>query len=203
MQMNKNIINFILFVVGGIIIGIFLQLTFTFPISFNPQIGLIDILELIVTIFLGIYIARIIEKRLQDKRIEKDILLKNIEQIEYLIQEFEKIEVGEPISYIKITHRISKAREKKNRMLSNIIHKVKPNKIIDSQIEDIKSKLKNDFKTLKLLLTNTPPQETGSTEVKVINGNITYFESRLNEIFAVLFDINDRLLELKLIVNNL
>ena len=201
--MNKKIINIILFTFAGIIIGIFLQLTFSFPISFNPQIGLLDILELFVTIFLGIYIARIIEKRLQDKRIEKDILLKNIEQIEYLIQEFEKIEVGEPLQYIKITHSISKAREKKNRMLSNIIQTTKPNKIIQSQIEDIQSKLKNDFKTLKLLLTNTPPQETDSTEVKVVNGNITYFESRLNEIFAVLFDINDRLLELKLIVNGL
>ena len=201
--MNKKIINCILCMFVGILIGIFLQLTYSFPINFNSQIGLIDILELIITIFLGIYIARIIEKKLQDKRIEKDIFIKNIDQIEYLIQEFEKIEVGDPISYSKITNRISKAREKKNRLLFNIIKKVKPNKIINSQIEDVQIKLKNDFKILKNLLTNTPSQEIDQADVRLINGKITYFDTRLKEIFAVLFDINDKLLELKLIVNSL
>lgn len=201
--MSKKIFSYILLLVVGIIVGVFIQLTYAFPICFNPQIGLIDVLELFVTIFLGIYIARIIEKQIQDKRVEKDILLKRIEQIEFLIEEFEKIEIGVPQTYTQITHRISKAREKKNRMIKSIQQKTINNKLIHPQINEIQEKLKNDFKTLKLLLTNTPAQISNHPEVKIENGNIVYYESRLNEINATLFDVNDRLLELKLIVNSL
>ena len=53
------------------------------------QINIVDAVSLLVTVAMGLYIARILEKEVQDNRIEKDMYLSKISVIENLLETIE------------------------------------------------------------------------------------------------------------------
>lgn len=92
--MIKNILQvilYILFLISGCLIGEF----WNSPIHIDDQISIeinpIDIITMIVTIFLALYLAEVVEKRKQDDRVEKDLLINRIENIEHELSQSSKI----------------------------------------------------------------------------------------------------------------
>ena len=74
--------------------------------------NIVDVITLIITIAMGIYIAWILEKEVQDRRIEKDMYLAKIGAIEVILDELDNMfhsDNGQSIDYKKIVcleHRI-------------------------------------------------------------------------------------------------
>lgn len=75
------IIGFLLFI-GGFFAKCWIEV----GIKFDGEVNILDAITLIVTVILGIYIAKILEKDVQDKRIEKDMYLAKISDVEENIQ---------------------------------------------------------------------------------------------------------------------
>ena len=105
--MNKRtiieIVVGVLLFIGGFLVKSWIEVGF----KFNGEVNILDAITLIVTIILGIYIAKILEKEVQDKRIEKDMYLAKIGEIENFIQEIEKLINnlhGSSISYKQIVN---------------------------------------------------------------------------------------------------
>lgn len=198
--MNKVVINIIIGVLC-LILGIIIGQSPLSPFTIDTKIGLLETADIVITVCFGIYLARILEKQIQDHRSEKDILIERITNIESCLSDIESIEADSEIRYAAVVSKISKAREKKNRLVKHLKKKLKGKNL--KTIEDFETSLKPDFKTLKNLLTDSPLVPSTPPEVTITDGNVKYSASRIDEIITTIFDLNDKLLNFKLFINKL
>lgn len=202
--MNKRTI--IEIVVGVLLfIGGFLVKSWTeVGVKFNGEVNILDAITLIVTIILGIYIAKILEKEVQDKRIEKDMYLAKIGEIENFIQEIEKLINNlhaSSISYKQIVNIEHRCRRKRNSIFQYIMGKV--NGKMRKQLSEYDNKLKTDFKDLRQMLTQTSACDEEPKDVIVENDIVQYSLSRISEILSTIESVENELLEVRVIINNL
>jgi len=78
--MNRFILGFILVVVGTAIGFAIAHYYPTFP--FDDKINAVDLLTLLVTIFLAVYIPIFLEKQMHSHRFEKDVVVRKIEGLQ-------------------------------------------------------------------------------------------------------------------------
>lgn len=88
---KKNITKYILWIVifcVGICIGKLLNWGY---FTLSKEVSIIDAITLFVTVGCAIFIAKVLEKEVQDDRIEKDLFLNQANQLETFLGEIEKI----------------------------------------------------------------------------------------------------------------
>ena len=203
-QMNKRtiieIVVGVLLFIGGFLIKSWIEV----GIKFDGEVNILDAITLIVTIILGIYIAKILEKEVQDKRIEKDMYLAKIGEIENFIQEIEKLINnlhGSSISYKQIVNMEHRCRRKRNSIFQYIMGKA--NGKMQKQLSEYDNKLKTDFKDLRQMLTQTSACDEAPKDVIVENDVVQYSLSRTSEILSTIESVENELLEVRVIINNL
>ena len=86
--MKKFIIGFILVAVG-VAIGIALNKYYNIPL--DNKINIIDLATLLTTIFLAIYIPIFLDKHMQSRRYEKDVVIRKIEGLQSSIKSVNRI----------------------------------------------------------------------------------------------------------------
>lgn len=87
--MTRYIIGLILVGVG-VAIGIAIKYYFpTLPLE--EKINIVDLATLLVTIFLAIYIPAFLDKQMQNKRYEKDVIIRKIETLQCSFKEVNKL----------------------------------------------------------------------------------------------------------------
>ena len=139
------------------------------------QINIVDAVSLLVTVAMGLYIARILEKEVQDNRIEKDMYLSKISVIENLLETIETMfqnKNGIDLDYkfiVNLEHRI---RTKKNSIFEHIV--VKSKRKIKDEIQAYEKLLKDDFKDLRNYLTQTNASEEGTKDISIENNIAKY-----------------------------
>ena len=202
--MNKRtiieIIVGVLLFMGGFLIKSWIEV----GIKFDGEVNILDAITLIVTIILGIYIAKILEKEVQDKRIEKDMYLAKIGEIENFIQEIEKLINNlhcSSINYKQIVNMEHRCRRKRNSIFQYIIGKA--NGKMRKQLSEYDNKLKADFKDLRQMLTQTSACDEAPKDVIVENDVVQYSLNRTSEILSTIESIENELLEVRVIINNL
>ena len=87
---KKNITKYILWIVifcVGICIGKLLNWGY---FTLSKEVSIIDAITLFVTVGCAIFIAKVLEKEVQDDRIEKDLFLNQANQLETFLGEIEK-----------------------------------------------------------------------------------------------------------------
>lgn len=202
--MNKRtiieIVVGVLLFIGGFLVKSWIEV----GIKFDGEVNILDAITLIVTIILGIYIAKILEKEVQDKRIEKDMYLAKIGEIENFIQEIEKLINnlhGSSISYKQIVNMEHRCRRKRNSIFQYIMGKADGK--MRKQLSEYDNKLKTDFKDLRQMLTQTSACDEEPKDVIVENDVVQYSLSRISEILSTIESVENELLEVRVIINNL
>lgn len=141
-------------------------------LTLDLSISIADVLTLIVEIFLAIFVANVIERSLQNKRVEKDFYLKELDDVLEILSELEKLCAEQNILSFDVTvERLSRSRRNLNRLwkLKNEYDKNFASKCqgefntILSAIKDVDSKL-TDSKSFQGLPKVTP--------VKISKGKI-------------------------------
>ena len=116
-------IGCVIFLAGWIIGNKWQCIECTLDLTFN----IVDVITLIVTIAMGIYIAWILEKEVQDNRIEKDMYLTKIGVIEGILDELDSMFHtcnGQSIDYKKVVSLEHRIRTKKNSIFKYILNSI-------------------------------------------------------------------------------
>lgn len=155
----------------------------------SKEISIIDALSLFLSLGCAIYIAKVLEKDIQDDRIEKDMFIVQVVNIETtLIELSNKLNVS---TYIEIISLYSKSNIKRHKLFK----KIDSFKKSEFKVDDIKKSLDSKFKQLKPLLTETTP------DIEIKRGKITYSLQRIVQINDSIECIQDELFKLKIIIN--
>lgn len=166
--------------------------------TYSYEISLIDVISLIVTALMAWYVSRILEKNIQDKRIEKDLILSKIDEVDQAINSLISLNSSESIvSYVEVVHVLKKSKKWSARFWSIIEQKYKG--LSDKEKGNYTSML-NKMQEANRLCTYTPP--TGIDEnILIVSGEIIYSNARKYEIDIKLESIRDDLIEFKMKVN--
>lgn len=168
------------------------------------QINIVDAVSLLVTVVMVLYIARILEKEVQDNRIEKDMYLSKISVIENLLENIETMfqnKNGIDLDYKLIVNLEHRIRTKKNSIFEHIVEKSK--RKIKTEIQTYEKLLKDEFKDLRNYLTQTNASEEGTKDISIENNIARYSQERTSLILTSLNSIENKLLELKVLINKM
>jgi hypothetical protein len=193
----KYIICFVVFSIG-VILG---KLSNWGYFELVKEISIIEALTLFVTIGLAIYVAKIVEKEVQNDRIEKELYIAKITELERLLNDFESLLEEKEIIYNKINSRIHSCRIKKNSIFGNIKDNLKQLKISD--IDLFEKEITNKINSLKRLLTETSAVPSTTPELSVKKGIASFSTNRMIEICTEINAINENLFKMKVRINNL
>ena len=168
------------------------------------KFNIVDVLTLIVTIAMGLYIARVLEKDVQDKRIEKDMYLSKINVIESICDELEnkfQASNGKGLDYKEIVNLEHRIKTKKNTIFKYILDNSHGK--INDKLKTHDEKLKGEFKDLRNNLTQTTVGEVEQQDIEIVNNCATYSNERTTCILSSLNTISNSLLEVKVLVNKM
>lgn len=182
-----------------LLLGIAIGIPFNIDgFSFNLKIELFDIISLIASIFLAIYVVSALERRVQDDRIEKELHIEQINQVEHILNELENLLLCENVTYNNINSRISKIRIKKNnifRAFNECLSK-ESHSLIDTT-----NKISQRIDTLKRLLTDTSVNKRNDVVMK--GGVIKYSNKRVSDINNAICGLENDLYRLKITLNRI
>ena len=161
----------------------------------SKEISIIDALSLFLSIGCAIYIARVLEKDVQDDRIEKDMFISQVVNIETpLIELSNKLNDS---TYNDIISLYSKSNTTRHKLFK----KIQTFKKSEFKVEELKKMLDVGYKQLKPLLTDTAVVPDSTPDIEVKRGKITYSSQRIVEIQECLQNIQDELFKLKILIN--
>lgn len=181
----------------GVIIGKFINFPY-FHIS--KTIDLVNVTSILVTVLLAILITVLFDKRRSDNRIEKNIILRRVDNIYEITNELQQKSVSGEIPYTEAASSIKRI----NTSMHSIYRTV--DKCQFSIEEHIKTLIKSSISELRDILTDTPKlteDQIIKTDlpIEVKDGIIKFNRQRINQIEAKFDTLKDCLLELEIIIN--
>jgi hypothetical protein len=200
----KNLLNNILKAVFGLVlvsIGILIGKFYNFPhFEISKSIDLINLLSIAVTVGLAIIITVYFDKRKNDNRVEKDLILRRVDNVYEITNELQKESISGTIPYTEAASSIKRI----NTAMQSIYKTVE--KCQFSIKDDIKDSIKNAIGDLRDILTDTPKMseeqiQNSELPIEVKDGIIHYNRQRISQIEAKFDAIKDNLLELEIRIN--
>ncbi|MFN0729407.1 hypothetical protein [Polaribacter gochangensis] len=200
----KNLLNNILktvFCLLLIIIGILIGKFYNFPyFEISKSIDLTNLFSISVTVGLAIIITVYFDKRKNDNRVEKDLILKRVDNIYEITNKLQKESVSGTIPYTEAASSIKRI----NTSLMSIYKTVE--KCQFSIKDDIKKNLKTAISDLRDKLTDTPKIseeliQNSELPIEVKDGIIHFNKQRINQIESKFDVIKDCLFELEIRIN--
>jgi hypothetical protein len=171
----------VIFIVG-LATGFWLLLAVIGKFYFSSEISLsfdpTNLVTLIVTVLLAIYITRRLEKINEQERIEKDLIIGDLKDFKNTAsQEISHILNTEKISLLVVIGKLKTLRLN----LNSIATVIKDYSFIEDL--EILQKLDNKIRDIKDLLTDTPSVSgTGESEITVTNGELSISSTRKEKI---------------------
>lgn len=203
--MNKRtifeiIIGIIILLAGWILGNRWQFIECKLDLTFN----IVDVITLFVTIVMGIYIAWILEKEVQDKRIEKDMYLARIGMIEEIIDELDDMfqnSNGQSVDYKKVVSLEHRIKTKKDSIFKYILGNSHGK--INKELTKYDELLRGEFKDLRNFLTQTSASDSEPKDIKIKNDKASYSAERITCVLNSLNNIDNKLLEIKVLVNKM
>lgn len=197
--MLKNLIKPLLFSIVGIIIGFALaKASLLDNIRISPEIPVFDIVTLVVTVILAIYVAQILERDVQNNQVSKAMYIAKIEQNENILSSLNDYIGQDTILLSKINNILHRYRT-----TQNTIHTALKEKDKKGKFNDDCNKIESETKELNKLLTMTPIDNSDQSNITIRDGVITYSNNRVTEISTCLLKIDNLLFDLKHKINNI
>lgn len=203
-RVKKNVINITIAVFVGIIVGFLLGSRWLQPLfSIDSTISFLDIISILATIGMGIYIVTTLEKEAQDHRVEKDLYISKVQEIEALLSEVEMCidDRENDIYYSNITNAEFRLKRKKDKVFKCIISLARDEAL--EEIKEMERTLTSDFKDLRVLLTQTTAAEDAERDVNVTKNIVQYSPSRVVEPQTLISKIQESLLDVNIIINKM
>jgi hypothetical protein len=187
-------ISIIVSLIIGFIIGIVVN---NFPgiryFSWEPNVNIVELVAIIFTGIVAIFITLKLERYVQDKRVEKELYVAKICEIENLFDEIDYLLKEQTPSYKKINSINSLLRIKKQSIFNNIQNFKQAKKIC----EGCDNYLSDHIRILKPLLTETS-KDSG---LVVKKDKCEYTMERIIEIQKEITSVKEKLFELKIKIN--
>lgn len=192
-----NISIGILLITIGILIGKYISFPY-FEIS--KTIDLVNIASIVVTIILAIIITTFFDKRKSDFRIEKDLIIKRVDNIYEICSKLQLEAISGEIPYIEAASSIKRINTSINSVYK-LISKCKFN-----TDESTKNEFKSCIGDLRNILTDTPlisEKEINSADIpiSVKDGVIHFNRNRISQIELKFDTLKDLLLEWQIVIN--
>lgn len=161
--MRGNIIAKILLCLLLIVIGWTLGqvLENVSPFTLDRTISLPDVLAIVIELFLACYIARLIEKGVQDQRVEKDFFINDLTDTQQTLTELERTcSRTTPMSFQITVYEVEKARKNLQRIWG----------IMKVRNKSFYAKHNNEFEILISLVKELNSQLTDSNYFETVEG---------------------------------
>ena len=144
--------------------------------TLNDEISVVDILTLLVTIFLAIYVGHVIEKVNESSRTEKTLIISSIERLDNISRD-----VANNFISGKIEYQIAASGLKK---IGTGIQRIKKRaEMLGWKTQDEFDEILKKHRQLRNLTTDTPSTDNNdSNEIKVKQGMIEFSSNRTREI---------------------
>lgn len=198
-------VNWIVITICSMIIGWTLCLFFQdyglFVLDWS--IGMADVLSIIIDIILAIVIALLIEKSINNTRVEKDYFISELDTVNDIYSELEKICASETVlSLQNVTYNLGRSRKNLQRMwkmmneVNNTFHKSSQDEFdaIIEQIRSIDSKLTD---------TSTFKESDGFHPIKIARNHIYLNNSVKPEIDKDFTTLKEKIFHLKIKINRI
>lgn len=189
--MKNNILISIVILFIGITLGKLLNWGY---FELSKQISIIESLTLFITVGLAIYVAKILEKEVQDTRIQKDLYIQKFCEIDELLNNIELMVENEDPSYNKITNKIHICGVKKDSTVRLLMSSSIKGRNVE-KINKLNTKVSKNIRDLRKLLTYTDADNV------ITNSKIKYSNSRILEIHTKSNNLRECILELKILIN--
>lgn len=173
------------------------------PFTLDRSISLSDVLSIVVELFLACYIARLIEKGIQDQRVEKDFFINELSDTQQTLSELERNCSGTTNLSLYVTvYEVEKARRNLQRIWG----------IMSVRNKEFHKKHNKDFEKLVILVKKLNSQLTdsnyftsyqGCEPVKITKGHIYLNRTVQPEIGKTFGKIKDSLFDWKIRINNM
>lgn len=199
--MKRKIINILSFIIIFSIGAVFGELLNWGYFELSKEISVIDALTLFTTLGIAIYITKTLEKEVNDGRIEKDLFLAKISEIELTLDRIEDIVEEKNCAYNKINNRIHSCRKIKNVIFQSIGDTFSPK--TSAKLNLFEPDISSELNLLKRLLTETPISESENPHITLENGCANYSLNRQLEIDVTINSIKENLFKLKVKINSL
>jgi hypothetical protein len=200
--MRKRIINVIILILIlciGICIGKLLNWGY---FELSKEIKIIEAISIFTTIGVAIYITRIIENEVQESRIEKNLFITKITELESLLKIIEDTIDEKDVSYRKINSRIHSFRLIKKSIFESINGNFK--QVASEKIAGIEGRISYSTTLLKRLLTETPiDNKEKEPEITLVSGVVNYSISRILAINIETNSLRENLFMLKVRINHI
>lgn len=199
--MKRKIINTIIVILVfslGVTIGKLLNWGY---FELSKELSIVDALTLIATFGVAIFITKTLEKEVQDSRIEKELFIAKISEIEIILDRIEDLVETKDCPYKKVNNRIHSCRKIKNGIFACI--EANFSKRISSKLKSFEPRISETLNSLKRLLTETPISETTTPEITLTDGLANYSLDRILEIDVEINNVKEDLFRLKVNLNNL
>jgi hypothetical protein len=206
--LSKIIFNILIcscLITTGIVIGKCVNFSF-FKVDSN--INLVDVLTIVTTIYAVWYVSKVLDKEKQDKRTEKDLILKRTEDIYNLISNMREKVLRGNVPYSEASSHLKRISVS----ISDTYNILKSLKL--SVSDEGRKNLLSNVRALRNLLTNTPianivVQNDQTTQqnpnsalpIQVINGVIHFNNNRIIEIESEYDKFKHNILLMQLSIN--
>lgn len=189
---TKIVVAIVVFALGWIV-GLFAENLSWF--IYSNEVSLLDVISLVITTAIGLYVADVIQKNLEDKRVEKDIVFGMFNYVEeYLSELRSEVAKEQTEGTVDILAKIGSCRK----FWTKIVKMIHERYDIDLSKEKINP---NEFIKLNQLCTSTAIIGATDNSVLAKKGKVTYSDIRKNEIFSEIDRIRMTIVDLKLLIN--
>lgn len=183
----------VVFFALGWIVGLFAENWSWFV--FSNEVSLLDVISLVITTAIGLYIADVIQKNLESKRVEKDIIFGQFNYVEeYLSELSSEVSKEQTDGTVDVLAKIGSCRK----FWTKIVKMIKEMYGIDPVKDNINP---NEFIKLNQLCTKTAIIGATDDSVLAKDGKVSYSDTRKNEIFSEIDRIRMTIVDLKLLIN--
>lgn len=167
------------------------------------SVEVMDIITLITEVGLAIFVAIIIEKSIQDTRIEKDFYIKEIDNVADLISEIDKISTRNNIlSLFEVNYTIGRSRKLLQSMWKSLqARKANYCKNHGTELTTILTTIKG--LSSRLTDTNYYIGQAGIDPISIANGKIYLNNTVKGDIESVFADLKEKLLQMKININKM
>lgn len=196
-RITKAIITILIFAVGWIVGLIASDLSW---FQYDNSFSIFDLFYAVISVGVAIYIAHVIENGLQNKRGQKDLIIKRIEEIDNAINDVLSSFNCESGKYqISNSKLLSQAKQigMKYKRIESSIKKYYPEY---AKTEAFKSTAIN---TRKLVSICTKTSKTSSEDISCENDIWTYSEGKFIDILKEISELRNRCFNNSLQINNL
>ena len=189
---TKIAVAIVIFALGWVV-GLFAENWSWF--EFSNEVSLLDVISLVITTAIGLYVAVVIQNNLENKRAEKEIIYGQFNFVEQYLSELRsEVSKEQAEGSNDIVAKIGGCRK----FWSKIVTLIKEKYGIDLSKYNINP---NEFIKLNQLCTSTPIIGAQDNSVIAQDGKVSYSETRRNEIYSEIDRIRMTIVDLKLLIN--